>query len=198
MNGLLKRITFVLLLGLGSITSIQAVGGYKLTVTKGNVVLIKFNDIQSEVAYVKLIDKDGVQLWSETVTGATTFYKQFNLTQLPDGDYKIIMTDGDVEYTQALKKSINKVYVVSTSAVSFLKPTTTLKNENLKVTFPEGATKLKSVSFQGEKGVAFFTDEVNYKEDFARAYNLNKLARGTYTVILKTDQDTYYKEVELK
>ena len=198
MNGLLKKFTFLFLFGIGSLTSIQAEGGYNTTVSKGNVVLIKFSNIQSEVAYIKLIDKDGTQLWSEVVKGATTFNKQFNLAQLPDGEYQIVMTDGDVVHTQGIRKSIDKVYVVSSEVISILKPTTTINNKNLKVTFPQGTTKLKSISFQGEQGDPFFIDEVEYSTDFAKAYNLNKLPQGAYTVILQTDQKTYYKEVILR
>jgi len=198
MNGLLKKITLALFLGLSIVTLTQAAGGYNVTVAKGNVVIIKFEDIKSDVAYVKLIDQEGEELWSEVVKGSTNFVKQFNLTQLPDGDYSIIMKDGDIEHTQEIRKSINKVYVVSTSTVSYLQPETTLENRNLKVTFPEGLTKLISVSFQGKSGGEFFKDEVTYHKDFAKAYNLSGLPGGTYTVSIKTDQDTYYKEVRLK
>jgi len=112
MNGLLKKITLALFLGLSIVTLTQAAGGYNVTVAKGNVVIIKFEDIKSDVAYVKLIDQEGEELWSEVVKGSTNFVKQFNLAQLPDGDYSIIMKDGDIEHTQEIRKSINKVYVV--------------------------------------------------------------------------------------
>lgn len=198
MNGLIKKFVLAVLIGIGSLVSVQAVGSYTATVSEGNVVLIEFDDIQSEVAYVKLIDRDGVQLWSEVVRGATTFHKQFNLAQLPDGDYDIIMTDGDVVRSQGIRKSIDKVYVINNSVVSILKPVTTLINKKFKVTFPEGISKLKRISFQAEDGTIFFSDTVDYNESFAKAYNLKNLVTGKYTVILKTDQDTFYKEVTIK
>jgi len=198
MNELIKRFLLAVVIGAGSFVAVQAAGGHTITMSEGNVVLIKFDNIQSEVAYVKLIDRDGAQLWSDVVKGTTTFHKQFNLAQLPNGDYDIIMTDGDIIRTQGIRKSIDRVYVINTSVISILKPVTTLNNKNLKVTFPEGISKLKSISFQAENGTIFFSDVVDYNESFAKAYNLKQLEPGDYTVILKSDQDTFYKEVTLK
>jgi len=198
MKGLLKRITLAVLIGLGSLVTVQASGGYNVTVSEGNVVLIKFDDIQSEVAYVELVDVMGEQLWSEVVRGATTFNKQFNLVQLPDGLYKIIMTDGDLIHTQEIKKEINKVYVVNSSTVTILKPEVELKNKNLTVAYPAGSSKLISVSFASENGDLFFSDRVSYEDKFKKLYNLKQLERGDYKVIIKTDQDTYHKSLFVK
>ena len=68
-----------------SFTALDASNGIDATITEGNVVILKFDNIKSKIADVKLIDTDGIQLWSEIIKGATTFQKQLNLGQLPDG-----------------------------------------------------------------------------------------------------------------
>jgi len=201
MKGLLKDISLALILGLTAINTSSASvigGGYSTTEAIGNVVLVTMHGIESKTAYVSLYDAEGEELWSDILRNQSIFRKQFNMGSLPDGMYKIVLKDGDVTRTHEIKKSIDKVYVVSMNSETLLKPETTLVNKRLIVSYPEAVSKVLSVKFIDAFGETFFNDEVEfYNSRFEKGYVVKSLPAGYYTVVIKTSQKTFYKEMTL-
>jgi len=195
MKETVKNLALALIFMLPPMILNAADGGYNITISKGNIILISFEDIKSEKAFIRLIDADGFQLWSDVIKNKNIYKKQFNLYQLPEGRYTIILTDGDIIHTQEIEKIIDKVFVIDQATTSVLEPQSYLTNGYFNVTYPDGISKLRQVSFQNEMGDEFFVDYPDYDADFGKSYNLKELIPGTYTVILKTDQDTFYKEI---
>ena len=158
-------------------------------------VKVVFKDVKKgQLLSVK--DKNGFQLYSETVSSQGELIKFFDLSTLNNGVYTIELNKEFKIVIKSLLIKDNNVSFIKDSEKIIFKPVIRNK-ENLvlisKVNFDKKPVKI----------TLFYNDEVIYSETLKdelmlkRVYRLDKELRGNYTVIVYCDDESYSNEFKI-
>ena len=158
-------------------------------------VKVVFKDVKKgQLLSVK--DKNGFQLYSETVSSQGELIKFFDLSTLNNGVYTIELNKEFKIVIKSLLIKDNNVSFIKDSEKIIFKPV--IRNK-------ENLVLISKVNFDKKplKITLFYNDEVIYSETLKgelmlkRVYRLDKELRGNYTVIVYCDDESYSNEFKI-
>ena len=153
-------------------------------VTKGSVLLIK--------------DNNGLTLYKELIEKKGKYSKGFDLTSLPNGDYYFELNK-DVEITIVpFKVDRSVVTFDKTAEVKFFKPVVWLNKNRVfisKMVFEDEILEIEILSDSNER---ILSEKVKRKGNIlGKVYDFSTSAKGTYTVIVKTNGRRFVNHVQI-
>lgn len=116
--------------------------------------------------------------------------KRFNLSSLDNGEYLVTLSDDQRTYNQSFTLG-TKSLIIHPEIKTYIKPQISVNLTTLKVNFlnlGKNAT-LKILDHQNETVYQTLIDQ----PAFNKQYNLSKLAKGDYTVMV-SQEDKYYAQ----
>ncbi|MDZ4710205.1 MAG: hypothetical protein SH818_17530 [Saprospiraceae bacterium] len=163
---------------------------FKLTSYGRTLILNTANWTKADIQ-VEIQDPQGhiltTQEYSKTEAGKL---KRFNLSSLANGEYVVTLSDEQCTYNQTLTLGTKSV-VIHPEIKTFIKPQILVNQSTLKVNFLNlGKTAtLKILDHQNETVYQTLIEQ----PAFNKQYNLSKLAKGDYTVMV-SQEDKYYAQ----
>ncbi len=138
-------------------------------------------------------DSRGTRLYKQTVTSSGNFSKLFDLTALENGSYTAEL-DKDFEV-------IIKPFIVDNGLVTFLgnkkekifKPVIVNKKDLVLISKIEFNNKPLNVTIYHENEM-IYNEKVSGDNYLNRVYSLAKSPRGSYKIIINSDNRTYTKD----
>lgn len=139
---------------------------------------------------------DGLSdLYRETVPNAGGYAKVYDFSQLDDGVYKLVVNTGTTMIERSFEVTGAEVRVLEESVKHL--PVFIEKGEKLMINyFNKGHNQIK-VEFSDGQGT-FFEEEVHPELSFAKAYNIQSLLSGDYTVYFKSGDYRYSHHFNVK
>jgi hypothetical protein len=138
---------------------------------------------------LNISNKEGENVFTEYIKGGNTYFKLFDLSKLPDGQYKIKIngnneeaekvfkiTKGHAELVKTLKEIPPKFY--QTDELTFMFFYSNVYNHSVDITFEINNTVV-------------FEDKRITGAPIKKSYSLKSLPKGKYVVFLKAG-DKYY------
>lgn len=152
-------------------------------------------DSQSKETTVQVMDANEHVIYSESISDKV-YIKKFNLKMLEDGVYYILAEDAmrAIVYKISLKGNVVKI---------------TERNENSKPVFRtlEDRVFLKLLNLDKDKvEIKVFDsfDRIVFRQDIEdamlveKAFNFEKTLADTYTILVKNNNEVYYKNVVIE
>lgn len=168
---------------------------FKLTSYGRTLVLNTANWTKADIQ-VEIQDPQGntltFQEYSKKESGKL---KRFNLSSLTEGDYLVTLSDDQRTYNQSITLAA-KTLIIHPEIKTFIKPHILVNQSTLKVNFLNlGQTAtLKILDHQNETVYQTLIDQ----RAFNKQYNLSKLAKGDYTVMVSQEDKFYAQAFVLK
>lgn len=191
--------TSLLLMGL-MINTINANGNPEVFVRSGNseekIIRVMFNNID-EVLKVKIKDKNGIQLYSETVT-KKQFEKKFTFNSAPTGIYRIEIEGTSRIWNYSLISDQNKVSIVENESSVFYKPKLILKNKKLSISKFATEKEEIEVVLTDIHGVALYHEAYDKDLYYRRNLDLRQLPKGDYNLKIASNGKNFYRNIEIK
>ena len=169
----------------------------KLSIVSENDIksLVFELDSQSKESTVKFIDADDHVIYSESISDKV-YIKKFNLKKLEDGVYYILAED-------AMKSIVFKISLKG-NVVNIVE-----RKENTKPVFRtlEDRVFLNLLNLDKDKVEIKVLDSFNrivFKQDIEaamlveKAFNFEKALADTYTIVVKNNNEVYYKNVVIE
>lgn len=134
----------------------------------------------------------------EETSNSDRFAKIFNLENLTEGEYKVIVTVGQREIEQPFSISNDGLHVNASQRREFFQPTINVKEETLSLMmFSQQLTDVE-LEITDASGRTIFEDKMQNVIRVERLYDLNKLRDGAYMLAVKTPRKIYYKDFVVK
>jgi len=202
--------TMKTLLNVSKIMLVLVLTGFCFTATAGENMLpdviikkvdneqkvsVTLNNLKSD-AYVRIVDERGVTLIEEELEAVLpSAAKVFNLELLPAGAYDFIISTGKKETVQPVEVLKDDILIKKDQRQVYLVPTIKIGEDFVDVSWLNGKVSNMKVEIARPDGERVFEDEISNVIKVERRYNLKKLSRGEYTMIVTTPYKTHYQQV---
>ncbi|MBV5315216.1 MAG: hypothetical protein JZU47_18070 [Prolixibacteraceae bacterium] len=133
-------------------------------------------------------EKGEVVYYKETDADSKDFRKVFDFSNLDKGDYKLSVTV-DALTTERLFKIESKNIAVGKEK-SILEPFFAYKDGVLKLSYLNFPEEDLSLNFYDRDNLVY-TKEIGNKFNVSEGFNLSKLEKGTYSVVLSSNEKSY-------
>ncbi|MDH3710063.1 MAG: hypothetical protein OER04_09260 [Cyclobacteriaceae bacterium] len=147
---------------------------------------------------IQLKDRSGYLLHEESVDRYGTFAKQFDLENLPDGQYNLELDYGTSLKVYALTIRKGKIFNQQSDNVEFFKPVVRHDDLKLAVTqFSPQSAELKIILYDADQNI-LVEDVLEGSMSLGRRYDLTQLPSGEYRIYLASEGRSYYHTLRLQ
>jgi len=195
---------FVLLLLLSITTTSFAGSNPKFSIqkiSKTAFVLSLKNEKETTVS-VMLKDLSQYVLLEETLTLPKATHRQYNLKNLPEGEYTLIVDFGSQIKVQPLKMDFNELHIKKSDLTTIYKPVFNFDQDYLDVNML--CVDLNKVRFEfvDEAGNVNYSKTEKVEDTFGRRFDLSQLGPGKYKLSLAISEKginrSFSKEITIE
>ncbi|MEO9891718.1 hypothetical protein [Aurantibacter sp.] len=176
-------------------TSVLAKEPKLVTDETSKSVVFEWEDNMANTS-LSFIDSEGNTIYSDYVISVEDYAKKFNLETLASGDYFLIVDNTIREITYSIKITKNDILIVG-------------ENEKVKPVFrkEEGVVYMNYLNVSKEPvevfvydttGRKLFTETFENEMAVAKVFNFKDAFEGEYSIVVKSDSDTFYEGVSVK
>ncbi len=145
---------------------------------------------------VKLEDVNGFSLFSKYVKGEKGFAKMLNVNSLPNGVYFITVEDDEKIIRQAFRIENDAVILEEYKKETIQKPTFQYNPHSQMVLLDIENEGDIEIEMQTEEGNSLFKN--SEMDEFKQVFNLKHLGKGTYTFIMRYNENTFYESIQIR
>ncbi len=192
---------------ISKLTMLFAFVAFANTLLAGGNLKVNILPLTSETAVVAIssVDASNLQISIENENGEKVYYKEtdaenkdyrkvFDFSNLERGDYKLSVTTNGL--TTERNFSIDKNIAVGKEK-SLIEPYFAYKNGVLRVSYLNFPEENVSLNFYANNDLVY-SKEIGTKFNVTEGYDLSKLDKGSYSVVLSTDSKSYSYDLDLK
>lgn len=151
------------------------------------------NNTSSAVS-IRIINEEGKVLYSENNKGKA-FAKAFDMKGLAKGEYVLQIEDDQKIHNYPVTVSYNNLVIDKANVTTTYKPSVLIKGRAMDISMLlNGATADIVLYNSVNEQLVNTTAEGRY---FSKRFNLSKLEKGSYTLKVGIDGQTFYKTVVL-
>jgi len=140
-------------------------------------------------------DKGEVVYYKETEDASDNYRKTFDFSNLENGEYKLSATVD--QFTTVRSFKIKNKNIAVGKEKNMMEPYFAYKDGILKLSYLNFSEGNLSLNFYNNDDLVY-SKELGYKFDVNEGFNLKKLEKGTYSVVLSTDDKTYSYNVNVE
>jgi len=163
----------------------------------GQKVSVELNNLKSE-AVIRLQDETGQTLSKALVeAGNGRAVKIFNLEQVVPGRYQFVVSTKSKETLQPIEVTTDDILIDQNERQVYFTPTIRIGDDFVDVSWLNGKVSDLTFEIQTSKGDRVFEDEFTNILKVERRYNLSKLERGDYMVVVSTPYKRHYESLSI-
>lgn len=178
------------------------------TLMAGGNLKVNILPLTSETAVVAIstVDASNLQISIENSRGEKVYYKEtdadnkdyrkiFDFSNLEKGDYKLLVTTNGFTTERAF--SIDKESIAVGKEKSLIEPYFAYKNGVLKISYLNFPEEKLSLDFYANNDLVY-SKQIGNKFNVLEGFDLSKLEKGNYQVVLSSDSKSYSYDLDLK
>ena len=189
---------FTLVLGLMLIAKLGHANEATLSLVKGkDTKSIVFQlETSNEEMHIKLMDEQGNIIYSELVEDQKKYLKKFDLANLENGRYFFITDNVLKTVTYSLEISKQEIVILDKEEMS--KPVFSERENVVYMNFLNSTGEEVKMKLVDQANRTIFRESLKDEFLVGKAFNFEKALEGTYTLMVKSSNGTYFKEVQIK
>lgn len=160
------------------------------SLTTDNKARVGIINTSSHTLSLEIISKSGTVYFETSTKSGTNYFKLLDLSKMPDDEYIIRL--------KGLPQEITRRFVKNNSQISLkrqVKPVfKVIDNEKLLIYYPNGSQKPVNITFNQE-GETIFENLAITDAVISITYSLKNLPKGSYTVDVSTEEETFKYEL---
>jgi hypothetical protein len=143
-------------------------------------------------------DHYGLILFKELIKNSGEYSKGFDLTALPDGNYYFEL-DKEVEIKIVPFEVLSNMVVFDKTKESTInKPFVTFKEGRLLVSKLALENQPLEIKIYDENNYLIYSEKLKEGQILERIYDVSKVAKGNYKIVMQSDGREFVKRVEIK
>lgn len=193
---------------ISKLTMLFAFVAFANTLMAGGNLKVNILPLTSETAVVAIstVDAANLEISIENEKGEKVYYKEtdadskdyrkvFDFSNLEEGNYKLSVTTNGL--TSERSFSIDKENIAVGKEKNLMEPYFAYKNGVLKVSYLNFPEEKMSLDFYANNDLVY-SKHIGNKFNVLEGFDLSKLERGSYSVVLSTDSKSYSYDLDLK
>ena len=162
------------------------------------ILSVRIADVENANATITIQNTEGVEIFTETVTGTTAKLRKYNLQKLEIGDYALIVKGKRSKLVQPFSVNIEKIDVLMASRETIFAPVVVLKDRKLDVSASSFNKPGILLTITDNFGTTVFEEKYN-AVTLQKRYDLSKLSNGAYIVeVISYGGETEYFPIIIK
>ena len=146
---------------------------------------------------LRIIDNQGILLHKETIETTGLYSRSFDLSNLPNGTYSFQM-DMDTKYRIMPFEIQNGILDIEEKDEYFIyKPTIYQRENRLYISKFSTVPVRMNIIIYNSRNETIYTEAIYKDQSIGRIYDLSKLEKGAYTIIMNTQNKTYTERIIL-
>ncbi len=152
----------------------------------------------STPALLQVKNEAGVLLLEEKVKSVVKFAKIVNVSNLPEGDYELIVSTERKEIVQPFALTEKELVLNAFARKEFFVPAFNVKDRVVDIMLLNNSLTNVTVSIVDSNGDVMFEEALKNVLKVERRYSLATAGRGKYTVRVETPYKAYSHEIVVK
>ena len=194
----IKNVFLIALLGLSSLSLAARPIDNPIQVATDSKSLIVRLEASSAAVLVQIETAEGTIVYTDNTTeGQNPSFKRYNVSNLVDGSYRLVVRQGYTQTAQAFDVEAGKVtFKTADSKTTFL-PVLVQKGQKLDLSFFNGIATDMTVEIYDNAGVKI-TEKTYHAALVQQRFDLSRLPKGIYFAIVRTpDFETDFFPISL-
>lgn len=173
---------FVIANQLQAKTSLQII--YKLEYLKA--FTLKLNKLQQKIHTIQIKDANGICLIQEVTNSKDSFGRMYNLEELPEGDYELMVENDQVLFVQPIRITHRFLTIKLAEQKEILKPSILVKEDYLTINMLHFEKEAISFTVKNEAKEIIYTHSFKTYGSLNKQLNVSKLPKGNYSLDIRT------------
>ncbi len=164
---------------------------------KGITTNVSFKDVKKgSVLFIK--DMDGLVLYKESIKENGKYAKGFDLTSLPNGNYYFELNkDVEIEVVPFTVVA-SLVTFDKTANARIFKPVVYVNNKKVHVSKMSLENEVLEIKILSESNEVLYAENIEKNGvAFGKIYDFSSSKKGTYTIIIKTKERRFVKNIQI-
>ena len=191
----MKRLAKTSLVIVVMFTTMLSVANEFTTLTKektSKITNVTFENVKKG-ALLLIKDKNSLVLYKELIERSGKYTRGFDLTALQDGSYYFELDKQvEINITPFVVKS-NVVTFNKSEQHTINKPFVTIKRDRIMVSKLALENQPLEIKIYDENSYLIFSDKLENGQILERIYDVSKVAKGNYKIVLKSDGREFVK-----
>lgn len=158
---------------------------------------LSLENVSSQTS-IKILDNEGFVLIEDKANASEPFEKIFNLENLKNGVYTLIIESDFKETVQPIVVTNRALIVDENKREEYFPAIIRQEKSNVNVSLLNPTKSLVSFSIVNRQGELVFKEMLKDQLVVEKSYNLTQLSGGYYTVVVDTSNGVYTKDVSLR
>lgn len=193
-----KVLKFTTVVAFMFVTVISKADDFKssLATTENGKNLIFKLDAASEETKIKLVDNNGILIYSEDISGQIGYFKKFNLNNLEKGIYSMKIEDSMTVIMYTISLSDTDIRIIERKENT--KPVFRKKGEMVFLNLLNLEKEDVQIKVYDSANRIVFSERLKNDMIVEKAFNFANAYKDTYTVMVKNSNDVYYEHIVIK
>ena len=148
-------------------------------------------------ATLNLLDKAGVNLYTQLITDQANYSKILDIEALPDGNYVIEFVTETKEILQPFVIKSDQIQLFTADQTIRFVPTVKKTEQFIDLSFLNDQIGTIEIQINQANGSLVHEERVKNVLKVERRFDMSKMEAGTYIVKVATSAKTYYRQVQL-
>ena len=158
-------------------------------ISKGKTFVIDSKIWKTETVDISISDDNGYIIFSDVQTVSNS--KTYSLENLPEGNYQVTVSNDYKSVVNDIKITKDMI-TIEYAAVTSYKPIMNITDENIDINFlTEGNTYM--YIYNDNDTDTIFSDMISKDRSINKRFNISNLEKGSYTVVISNNNQTYSK-----
>lgn len=158
-------------------------------------IIVEMDDLQGATATCKIFDTHGVTVFSERIGVQPNLSKKYNVSQLNDGTYRLVVDDLLKKEVIEFRLKNNQITYVSSVAVTTYKPTFRTNDNKVHMNWMVLSQPCELTVIHD--GVEVHKENYVDENVVSKTFDLTQALEGEYTIITRINDETFYNLVRI-
>lgn len=155
---------------------------------------VRLTNLQNQRTTISLKDENGDILFRKKVKDNAAYASKFNLNQLVSGQYFLHVNRKNKTFIQPIKVTKSGVKVGKLDII--IPPAINIIDNAFVVT--QRKSMVENITIYNEKNQSVYTKDFDNHQVSKLSFDTSEMARGKYTIQVKTGQGVYYEDLRVK
>ena len=188
MKSTLRNLAVLLLLFITTASFAGSNPKFSIQKISKTAFVLNLNNEKETIVSIVLKDMSQYVLLEETLDLSKATHRQYNLKNLPSGEYTLIVDFGSVIKVQSLKMDFNELQFKKSDLTTFYKPVFNFDQDYLDVNMLCMDLKRVRFEFADEAGNVNYAKTVKVENTVGRRFDLSQLDPGKYKLSLAVNE----------
>ena len=164
--------------------------------TTDKAIIVDLGNVKGEAVTITIENADGIRVMTEQVKETAHFSKKYKVSQLENGQYKVIVAKKTLTTTQPFEITSKGILMVETEKKEKFLPVVSFKDNKVNVNVLLGNYSNITVSIYDAEAYKIMEDKHYVVLTLHKMFNVSALPKGTYMVEIMAGDEHFFQTIE--